>query len=207
MALRLRVDKFCFRQWDDPHYAGTRLPASLSREGLADRLLAAAAASGPVVLREGYASFCRHLFVRNTLAPQLRASTVALNSRTAALVETGYLARTERELPVLARWIPAARIEQEMLEEATWLDVILYSKEQIVKECRAMNDPDDTNDIEYDWGIISIKAQTVDFELPMTPITMMRNALGKEEGGSGVPLDRAKYLESVKFWSENVVVS
>jgi hypothetical protein len=27
-------------------------------------------------------------------------------------------------------------------------------------------------------------------ETPMEPITMMRNALGKTEGGSGVPLDR-----------------
>jgi len=34
----------------------------------------------------------------------------------------------------------------------------------------------------------------------MDPITMMRNALGKEEGGSGVPLDKTKYMESVKFW-------
>ena len=36
----------------------------------------------------------------------------------------------------------------------------------------------------------------------MQPITMMRNALGKEEGGSGVPLVRAKYDESVAFWSK-----
>ena len=28
------------------------------------------------------------------------------------------------------------------------------------------------------WGIISIKPQMVDYELPMNPITMMRNALG-----------------------------
>ena len=31
---------------------------------------------------------------------------------------------------------------------------------------------------------------------------MMRNALGKEEGGSGVPLEREKYTESVAFWSK-----
>jgi Protein of unknown function (DUF3228) len=40
----------------------------------------------------------------------------------------------------------------------------------------------------------------------MQPITMMRNALGKEEGGSGVSLDRSKYLESVKFWTGNVLI-
>lgn len=40
------------------------------------------------------------------------------------------------------------------------------------------------------WGIVSIKPQDVNHELPMQPITMMRNALGKEHGGSGVPLDQ-----------------
>ena len=39
-------------------------------------------------------------------------------------------------------------------------------------------------------------------ELPMQPITVMRNALGKEEGGSGVSMERAKYDESVKFWEK-----
>lgn len=34
---------------------------------------------------------------------------------------------------------------------------------------------------------------------------MMRNALGKEEGGSGVPLDRSKYTESVKFWENHAI--
>ena len=57
------------------------------------------------------------------------------------------------------------------------------------------------------WGIVSIKAQDVDFELPMNPITVMRNALGKEHGGSGIPLDRDAYMESVNYWKNNVVVS
>ena len=34
----------------------------------------------------------------------------------------------------------------------------------------------------------------------MQPITMMRNALGREEGGSGVPLEREKYNASVEYW-------
>lgn len=36
----------------------------------------------------------------------------------------------------------------------------------------------------------------------MDPITMMRNALGMEHGGSGVELDKIKYLESVEYWSK-----
>lgn len=43
----------------------------------------------------------------------------------------------------------------------------------------------------------------VDYEIPMDPITMMRNALGKEEGGSGVKLEFEKYMESVKFWEKH----
>lgn len=31
----------------------------------------------------------------------------------------------------------------------------------------------------------------------------MRNALGKSEGGSGVPLNRELYMQSVKFWENH----
>ena len=60
--------------------------------------------------------------------------------------------------------------------------------------------------VEYDWGIISVKCQDHEGEIPMEPITMMRNALGKEEGGSGVPLVREKYLKSVQFYQEHAVI-
>jgi hypothetical protein len=40
----------------------------------------------------------------------------------------------------------------------------------------------------------------------MAPITMMRNALGIEEGGSGVKLDRERYMASVEFWKRNAIV-
>ncbi len=57
------------------------------------------------------------------------------------------------------------------------------------------------------WGIVSIKAQDVDYELPMTPITAMRNALGKEEGGSGIPIDRKAYMEAYHYWNNHANVS
>jgi Protein of unknown function (DUF3228) len=57
------------------------------------------------------------------------------------------------------------------------------------------------------WGIVSIKAQDVDYELPMTPITAMRNALGKDQGGSGVPLDREQYMQAVSYWKDHANVS
>jgi len=69
-----------------------------------------------------------------------------------------------------------------------------------------MNMENINKDIDYDYGIISIKPQDLDRELPMDPITVMRNALGKEHGGSGIPLDKEKYLESVKYWEKNVII-
>ena len=50
------------------------------------------------------------------------------------------------------------------------------------------------------WGIISIKGQMEDHETPMQPITAMRNALGMEQGGSGVPIVREDYEKSVEYW-------
>lgn len=46
----------------------------------------------------------------------------------------------------------------------------------------------------------------IDTEIVMDPITMMRNALGKEEGGSGVKLDREAYKQSVEFWSKHALI-
>jgi hypothetical protein len=109
---------------------------------------------------------------------------------------------------------------------ATFLDVILYSRAQIEKENAAMMDKpsvgastgtvaqleDAYNSHKADgaskwsWGIVSVKPQNVDHELPMTPLTIMRNALGVEEGGSGVPLDRAAYMKSVEFWQKHALV-
>ena len=87
------------------------------------------------------------------------------------------------------------------------LDCILYSREQITKELQDMPGKGDASKIpDVPWGIISIKAQEEDYETPMQPITMMRNALGREEGGSGVSLDKKKYDESVEYWKDRVPV-
>lgn len=87
------------------------------------------------------------------------------------------------------------------------LDIILYSREQVAKEHEALPAEDKSGDLpDAPWGIISIKAQDEDCETPMQPITMMRNALGKDEGGSGVTLDKEKYRASVDYWRFRVPV-
>ncbi len=129
--------------------------------------------------------------------------TAALTPETLPLVRTTYEARTEGELPVLVRYLPASLAKP---SRAAFLDIILYSKEQIQKENEAMGKTDPNALEPYLFGVVSVKPQDVDFEQPMDPITMMRNALGKAEGGSGVPLDREKYRRSVEFWSANVKI-
>ena len=51
------------------------------------------------------------------------------------------------------------------------------------------------------------QGQMEDYETPMTPATAMRNALGREEGGSGVPLDRAAYQRAVAYWDAHALIS
>ena len=54
--------------------------------------------------------------------------------------------------------------------------------------------------------VCSVKAQDEPFETPMQPITMMRNSLGREEGGSGVTLDREAYEASVTYWQTHAAI-
>lgn len=151
-------------------------------------------------LKDGYAPFCKHMFIENFIK-DVYPSTIEINESSSLLIKTAFEARTDKELPVLRRFVNKTDVQ---LTPAKYLDVILYSKSQIIEENKAMGN--EVEDIDYEYGIISIKPQDVDYELPMDPITMMRNALGKEEGGSGIPLDRKKYLESVEYWSHNVIV-
>lgn len=64
------------------------------------------------------------------------------------------------------RWFTAGDVE---VPEAKHLDIILYSREQLVKEYQDMpvakGSPDDLPNVP--WGIISIKAQDEDYETPM----------------------------------------
>ena len=99
-------------------------------------------------------------------------------------------------------------MEQVEVPEAKYLDIILYSREQLVKEYAAMPSKGDGSHLpNAPWGIISVKAQDEGHETPMQPITMMRNALGREEGGSGVALKKDAYDESVAYWETHAVIA
>ena len=128
-------------------------------------------------------------------------------------LRTRYEARNEKELPVLTRYFDKellleGKSESDVFPVAKYIDLILYSREQINKENAAMGKQKNEEEEEETapWGIVSIKAQDVAHELPMTPITAMRNALGKNQGGSGVELVREEYMKAVEYWKDHANV-
>lgn len=133
----------------------------------------------------GYAPFCRLHAHRNWTAT--RCSVIAITDANRHQLRSAYEARTRDELPVLVRWFEGLQPPV-----AGYLVPILYSRDQLAKEGTT---------ITADWGIVGCLYTMEPEEIPMVPITMMRNALGVEEGGSGVPLDREAYRRSVAFWS------
>ncbi len=158
-------------------------------------------------LIDGYAPFCRLLPIKNFTNARVGSLPITLENY--QYIRSGYSARTSLELPTFSRWLelPLGK------PKAEWLMLVLYSKEQIDKEakenlppevlCNAAACPDE---FDAEWGIVAILGQDVNTEVPPTPITIMRNALGIKEGGSGVPIDKDRYLISVAFWEQNCIL-
>jgi hypothetical protein len=195
---KIVLDPFCYRQFDKTK---TSVFINYDQEELAEKINQFYLDNK--LLFDGYAPFCKHIFIENFT--DMTPSAVEITEENEGFIKTCYEARTEKELPVLKRYIPLEKVKNN-LKPAKFLDIILYSKEQIQKENLAMGNVDPNVEIDYQYGIISVKPQDVDWELPMDPITMMRNALGVEHGGSGVELERNKYMNSVAFWSKYVLL-
>ncbi|ROU06664.1 DUF3228 family protein [Lysobacter enzymogenes] len=139
----------------------------------------------PLMVLDGYAPFCKLHVHRNWTST--RCLTVPITDENRHLLRSGYEARTKDELPVLVRWFEG--VDPPVAE---YLIVILYSREQLAKEGTLT---------EADWGVVGCMYTAEPVETPMTPITMMRNALGVAKGGSGVALNSKAYHRSVEFWS------
>jgi hypothetical protein len=141
----------------------------------------------PLKVLDGYAPFCKLYVYRNWTST--RCLTVPITEANRHLLRSAYEARNRQELPVLVRWFEG--VEPPV---ADYLVAILYSREQMAVE---------GNPIQADWGVVGCLYTAQPEEIPMAPITMMRNALGVEQGGSGVPLDPAAYRTAVQFWENN----
>lgn len=141
----------------------------------------------PQAVLDGYAPFCKLHVHRNWTST--RGSVIAITEENRHRLCSAYEARNREELAVLVRWFEG--IEPPVAE---YLVPILYSAEQLAREGAP---------IDGDWGIVGCLYTMEPTEIPMVPITMMRNTLGVEEGGSGVPMDREAYRRSVAFWERH----
>ena len=189
----IALTDFALRNWE-PRASGTRIDG-LSPEELVERCNAAMAAGTGLV--DGYAPFCKHLFLENDTPT--RCGFAPITAANAPLLRSGYAARREGEMAVLERWF-----EDIDAPVARWLDVILYSHAQLVVE--AADYPDEQAVPDCDWGIVSIIGTLAPEEPPMPPITQWRNALGRAEGGSGQPIDVDAYDRAVAFWEVHAAV-
>ncbi|GBE59547.1 hypothetical protein, conserved [Babesia ovata] len=196
-AFTIGMDAYCYKQFDKQQT--NHIPCS--KEHFLQQLRSIFQ-SGMAKLADGYAPFCKHLFVRNFTDALTGFLPITVDNE--HLLRSGYIARTEKELPVLSRWFPRAAVADK-IGKAQYLDVILYSREQVIKENEARQEGHE-GDYEFDYYVISIKPQDVDHEIPMIPITMFRNTM-ITEGGSGVALDHDAYLRSVAFWQNHAIIA
>eukprot|EP01067_Filipodium_phascolosomae_P005042 Filipodium_phascolosomae@DN3048_c0_g1_i1.p1 len=155
-----------------------------------------------------YASFCKHIFIPNFTT--CYANATKIDETNESKIKSGYAKRRETELAVLRRWVTLEPTDEYIQTPAKFLDLILYSREQVNKENEAMGEKDGKSQNSLpaeapNWFIVSIKPQNEDYELPMEPITMFRNSM-ISEGGSGVGIDPKAYSLSVDFWDNHVAV-
>jgi hypothetical protein len=174
------------------HFARLRLfPSDGRRTAIQDitpeQFVAHLNAHAPERVIPGYAPFCQLHVHRNWTST--KCSVIPITDANRPQLRSAYEARTREELPVLVRWFEG--LEPPVAE---YLVPILYDRAQMAKE---------GTPIDADWGIVGCLYTMQPDEIPMVPITMLRNALGVEEGGSGVALDRAAYRRSVEFWERH----
>ena len=191
--MHIAMTDFARKKWDES--AGAARITGITPEDLARRCNEAVAAGATLV--PGYAPFCTHLFLENDTPT--RCGFAPVTPETAPFLRSGYRARREGELAVLERWFEGLEAPS-----ALWLDVILYSHAQLVAEAAEYDPPEPVPDC--DWGVVGIIPTLAPEEPPMPPITQMRNALGRGEGGSGVPIDRAAYDRAVAFWERHAAI-
>lgn len=145
----------------------------------------------PCKIEQGYAPFCQIFYYNNFT--EAKVGIIPIEEKVLPFIQSGYESRRDTELPVLTRWIDGSLVRK----KASYLGLILYSQRQMKEE---------GEDIDADYAIVGILRLCEMIEPPLPPITIMRNALGFKEGGSGVQIDRDAYIRSVEFWNKNISV-
>jgi hypothetical protein len=200
---KIKLTDFSLRHFDKK-FSGTKI-TDVTPEEFEKELNGFLAPESQCTIMDGYAPFCKLIAIPNFTSA--RVGTMKIDMANYQYLRSGYSSRTSKELPVISRWfeMPLA------VPIAEYLIVVVYDKAQIDKEGRETegegSDPEEKYiPLDADWGVVGILGQYHPNEEPMAPATMLRNALGTSEGGSGVPINREAYAKSVEFWSEHAIV-
>src|SRR5688572_19677487 len=98
----VNLDAFAARQFE-PYYNGGNKIDPKFKHDFAKRVNELYE-SGNYKLRDGYAPFCKHLFVPNWTGCPVAVLKITPDNE--HLLRSGYQSRRPEELPVLARWFP-----------------------------------------------------------------------------------------------------
>ena len=126
----LILDKFAYRSFDSTKNTNY---INMSKDEFVQKVNEVYNSTNDLV--EGYAPFCKHLFVKN-FVKGLKPCHLEINDEIEPLIISKYDLRQKNELPVLIRYIDLNTVNKEKISDALYLDLILYSKEQIISEMK-----------------------------------------------------------------------
>lgn len=225
--MKIQLTKFVQRQWDKK-FAGTKM--DMWQEDFIN-LVNIIYPQNDIFLHDSQNDFCKYLYFKNPY-PSIKKAVIKIDHTIYPYIQSGYSSRTAEELAVLSRWVSFPP-KSYPLPTAEYIGLVLYSREQLLKEHNATQQQIDKENDSFagkifarDMGTSVAKTFKTEFELteeceygivaimglgqpemdPMPPITHLRNALGGVEGGNGVAINKEEYEKSVKFWSEHILV-
>jgi len=198
---KIEYDPFVTRQFSQ-NFSGTKVD-TVVKEELLDVINDAYDYASTETMLDSDWGFCKYLILPNEFGVKCAVREITLDIY--PYIRTDYSQRTPEELAILTRYVQLPPGFKSA--EANYIVLVLYSKEQLKREFKPKEEGQEFYfDDSVEWGIVSIMGTVLPHPDPLVPITIMRNALGVEEGGNGETLNRKVYNESVDFWSKYILV-
>ena len=102
-------------------------------------------------LIDGDEPYCKHIIMENFV--DCYASYAEIKPENVEFIKTDFVTRGEEDKPVVTRWLDRAEVPR---TKAKYLDIKLYSKEQIQAECKEEGEADLNDHIDYDYAIMDV---------------------------------------------------
>ena len=103
------MDNFCLRQFNNITSSTSTIDYDPKLfESKINDLYIESLAKNENILKDGYADFCKHIFLENFI--NLNCNYTKITEDNEVFIKTVYEARTEKELPVLRRFMPESKV-------------------------------------------------------------------------------------------------